>query len=121
MLKEGTDPVNVRPNIYPYVMKEDIENQGAEMLKTWIIRPSTSPYSSPVILVKKKDDNWHFCINYKALNCTTIPDKFPMPVIEELLDELRGEKYLSKVDLKAGYHQIRMGEDDVQKTAFRTH
>ncbi|XP_039019648.1 uncharacterized protein LOC120151187 [Hibiscus syriacus] len=120
-LKPDSIPVNLRPYRFPHNQKAEVERQIATMLSSSIIQPSRSPFASPCLLIKKKDGSWRFCVDYRQLNNMTIKDKFPIPVVEDLLDELYGAVYFSKIDLRSGYWQIRIKDADIHKTAFRTH
>ncbi|XP_049345420.1 uncharacterized protein LOC125809928 [Solanum verrucosum] len=95
ILQDGTSPINIRPYRYPTAQKDEIERMVEDMLHSGVIRHSTNPYSSPIVMVKKKDGTWRMCVDYRELNSHTVKDKFPIPVIEELLDELHGAKYFS--------------------------
>lgn len=120
-LEFGANPVNIRPYRYPLKQRDIIEGLVNEMLKQGIIQDSCSPFASPVVLVGKKDGSWRLCVDYRELNKKTVKDKFPIPVVEELIDELAGASVFSKIDLRAGYHQLRVHDADVYKTAFKTH
>lgn len=90
------------------------------MLPDGLIQPITSPFSSPIILIKK-DGSWRICKDYRALNAITIKDSFPILMVDELIDELHGTCYFSKINLRSGYHQILLNPDERHKTVFRTH
>ena len=120
-LQPGAAPVNIRPHRYPLKQKDFIEKLIKEMLENGVIQPSYSPFASPVVLVGKKYGSWRMCVDYKEPNKQTIKDKFPIPVVEELIDELARAVVFSTIYLKYGHHQLRVYEDDVHKTEFKTH
>ena len=119
-LAPGTEPISRAPyRMAPAELKEHkvlIE----EMVNKGFVRPSTSPWGAPVLFVKKKDGGMRLCIDYRELNKVTIRNQCPLPRIDDLFDQLQGAKVFSKIDLRSGYHQLRVHDEDVPKTAFRT-
>jgi len=107
-LLEGSNPVNQRPYRYVIHQKNEIDKIVEDMLAAGTIQGSSSSYASPVVLVKKKDGSWRLCVDYRELNGMTVKDRFPIPLIEDLMDELGGAVVFSKIDLRASYHQVRM-------------
>ena len=98
----------------------ELKSQLQELLDNGFVRPSTSPWGAPVLFVKKKDCTHRLCIDYRELNKVTIKNKYPLPRIDDLLDQLRGARVFSKIDLRSGYHQLKVKAEDIEKTAFRT-
>ncbi|GJV54987.1 putative reverse transcriptase domain-containing protein [Tanacetum coccineum] len=103
---------------FPEVFPEDLP--GLSPVQRGFIRPSTSPWGAPVLFVKKKDGSFRMCIDYRELNKLTIKNRYPLPRIDDLFDQLQGSSVYSKIDLRSGYHQLRVRDEDIPKTAFRT-
>ncbi|GJQ89291.1 putative nucleotidyltransferase, ribonuclease H [Tanacetum coccineum] len=116
----GAAPVARTPyRLAPSEMQE-LSNQLQELTDRGFIRPSTSPWGAPVLFVKKKDGSFRMCIDYRELNKLTIKNRYPLPRIDDLFDQLQGSSVYSKIDLRSGYHQLRVREEDIPKTAFKT-
>ena len=117
-LLPGTAPIAKNRYRLSYEENQELERQLTDLEKKGFIQPSQSPFSAPILFVKKKDGSRRLCLDYRALNKATIKNKFPLPVIEDLIHSLSGAKVFSKLDLKSGYHQIRIDGQDTPKTAF---
>ena len=116
-----SSPVKQYARRIPYSLRGPVEEAIKDMLERKIIRPSASPWASPVVLVKKKEGSYRFCVDYRRLNALTKTDVYPLPRIEDYLDALSGVRYFSTLDLAAGYWQVPMHPDSVEKTAFVSH
>ena len=117
-LVPGTGLVSIAPYHMAPIELVELKSQVEELLGKQFIRPSTSPWGASVLLVKKKDRSSRLCVDYRQLNKMTIKNKYPLPRIDDLMDQLHGSSVFSKIDLRSGYHQILVKSDDVQKTAF---
>nr|AAX92822.1 retrotransposon protein, putative, Ty3-gypsy sub-class [Oryza sativa Japonica Group] len=119
-LAPGTTPLYKRPYRMAASELAEVKKQLEELKEKGYIRPSTSPWGAPVIFVEKKDKTKRMCVDYRALNEVTIKNKYPLPRIDDLFDQLKGATVFSKIDLRSGYHQLRIREEDIPKTAFTT-
>ena len=119
-LVPGTAPISLLPYRMASAKLKELKAQLQELVDGGFIRPNISPWGAPMLFVKKMDGTWRLCVDYRQLNKVTIRNKYPLPRIDDLFDQLRGAKVFSKIDLRSGYHQLRIRESDVPKTAFRT-
>jgi hypothetical protein len=116
----GTAPISKRAYVVSGLELVELKKQIDELLEKGYIRPCTLPWAAPVLFVEKKDGTKRMCIDYRSLNEVTIKNKYPLPRIEDLFDQLRGVSVFSKIDLRSGYHQLRIRPSDIPKTAFIT-
>jgi hypothetical protein len=119
-LLPGTAPIAKRPYRISIGELEELKKQLKELLDKQFIHPSSSPWGAPVIFVEKKDGTQTMCVDYRALNEVTIKNKYLLPRIEDLFDQLKGARVFSKIDLRLGYHQLRIRHSNIAKTAFTT-
>ena len=116
----GVAPISVPPYRMAPLELQELKKQLQELLDKGLIRPSVSPWGAPVLFVKKKDGTLRLCIDYRRLNQVTVKNKYPLPRIDDLFDQIQGAGIFSKIDLRSGYHQLKVAEQDIPKTAFRT-
>src|SRR3954469_22585933 len=116
----GTGPIAKRPYRMPANELAELKEQIRDLQTKGFIRPSSSPWGAPVLFVEKKDVTMRMCVDYRSLNDVTIKNKYPLPVINDLFDQLEGACVFSKIDLRSGYHQVKIREKDIPKTAFTT-
>jgi hypothetical protein len=119
-LKLGTEPIARTPYRMSTPELQELKMQLKELLDLGLIRPSVSPWGAPVIFIRKKDGSWRLCIDYRQLNKATIKNQYPLPRFDDLFDQMKGVTVFSKIDLRSGYHQLRIKEDDIPQTAFKT-
>ena len=119
-LHPGTLPISMTPHRMAPVELQELRVQLQELLDKGFIRPSTSPWGAPVLFAKKKEKTLRLCIDYRQLNRVTIKNRYPLPRIDDLFDQSRGARVYSRIDLRTGYHQLRVGDTDIPKAAFRT-
>ena len=119
-LHPGNSPISMTPHRMALVELQKLRVQLQELLNKRFIRPSTSPWGASVLVAKKRGKTLRLCIDYRQLNGVTIQNRYPLPRIDELFDQLRGVRVYSKINLRAGYHQLRVRETDITKTTFRT-
>jgi hypothetical protein len=119
-LQPGTAPISKRPYTMPPAKLAELKKQFLELLDNGFISPSTSPWGCPALFVKKKNEILRLCIDYRPLNVVTIKNKYPLPRIDVLFDQLVGAKVFSKIDLRSSYHQIKIRASDIPKATFST-
>ena len=119
-LHPGTSPISMTPHRMVPVELQELRVQLQELLDKGFIRLSTSPWGAPVLFAKKKDKTLRLCIDYRQLNRLTVKNLYPLPRIDDLINQLRGERVYSKIDLHTGYHQLRVRETNIPKTVFKT-
>jgi hypothetical protein len=119
-LLPGTAPISKRPYRMSVEELKELKKKLTKLQEAGYIRPSSSPWGAPVLFVQKKDGSQRMCVDYRSLNDVTVKNKYPLPCFEDLFDQMRGARVFSKIDLRSGYHQMKIRPSDIPKTTFST-